>query len=188
MQLLKEKLEETKRQHKLELRNNLINKAIHIGNLKNIKAGDLVPLYYGNFYTTTRLFEVQMLSKNALYIYMHFSIYRFHAYNCREWTIDKKPSKKKGTTDKENWQLADNNFINLIKYPIINVKYKESMPITEDFLCYNTKKLTVCPYLNYFNGNYQCKHRKHILFDSDTFTWNKLNGQNCRKEISNKPL
>lgn len=182
MQTLKEKLKETKKQHKLELKNNLRDKSIHIGNLKNIKPEDYIYMQYGNFYHATKLFKVQMLMEDALYIYMHNSIHRFHAYNCREWPLDKKPSKKKGTTKKENRQLVVCTFINLIEYPIINVKYKNKRPIPKDFLCYNIKKLTVCPYLNYFDGNYKCKHVTHgFLFDSDAWQHNKLNGQSCKK-------
>ena len=188
MKTLKEKIACVTEQHKIEKRNNLRDKAVHIGNLKNISNGDSIFVYYGNFYTVPSMFKVNFVDykNDAIYIHMHARgiIQRFHMYNCREWELDNKKPKQLGTTAKENWELADSNFINIVEYPIINVKYKEKLTskcIPSDFLCYDIKKKDVCKFLSHrVTGFYHCDFLHETLFETKSSFRYELNSKQCR--------
>ena len=122
MKFLKE--QETTKKHKKEVEDNLRDKVIHIGNLKNIAPGDKIYVYHGFYETLFNYAEVYMIDREneALYISFRNKIKRFHMFNCREWEIDHKKPAEEGTTMRENFLLADNKSPSLIKYPIISVK------------------------------------------------------------------
>jgi len=184
MKKLKEKLEETTKQHKKEVSDNLRDRAIHIGNLKNISPGDRISVYYGNFYTVPKHVEVHMIDMKheSLYVHLHYNIMRFHMFNCREWGLDDKKPTEKATTRKENWTLADSIGSNydIIEYPIINVTYKKKMPVSKNHLCCDEKNLTACPYLTWIvTGSYWCTHLGKYLFMGGSWA-NKFNSKACR--------
>ncbi len=180
MKTLKEKLEETTKKHKKEVANNLRDRAIHIGNLKNIRPGDKIRVYNSCFYHTAIYAKVHMVDKenDAIYVHLHHVIMRFHMFNCRKWGLDREKPTEKGTTIKKNRLLSSSNFIDLIKYPIINVEYKEKISISENFLCYDEEESQVCPHLNWVvTGSYRCHHMNVYLFS--------LNSKACKvkKEV-----
>ena len=183
MKTLKEKIVHVTRQHKIKKQNNLRDKTIHIGNLKNIKGGDSIYVYHGNFYTVPKMFEVNFVdfSIGAIYIYM-YNLKKFHIYNCKEWVLDSKKPVGSGATSKGNWKLANSNFINLIKYPIINIKYKEKLTskcIPPNFLCYDIKNESVCKFLSYTDKYYHCNFLHETLFQTDGFI--SINSKYCMK-------
>ncbi|TET61105.1 MAG: hypothetical protein E3J47_05725 [Candidatus Stahlbacteria bacterium] len=187
MKTLKEKIAHVTEQHEIEKQNNLRDEAIHIGNLKNIGSGDSIFVYYGNFYTVPRMFTINLVdfSNNVIYIHMHArdTIQRFHMYNCREWKLDSKKPKESGTTKEENWRLADYNFIDIVEYPIINVKYKEKLTpecIPSNFLCYDVKKKNTCKFLSYATGYYRCNFLHETLFETKGSFLYELNLKRCR--------
>ena len=145
-----------------------------------IPVSAMIRAYYGNFYTVTKYAKINLIDRknNTIYIHLHHRILRFNILNCKEWILDHKKPSKKGTTAKENWILADNNqFNNLIRYPIINVEYKEKMPISTNHLCYDTKNFNACPHLTWHVGGYYfCTHLKELLFENNFV---RLNSKRC---------
>ncbi len=182
MKSLKEKIQETTKKHEKEISDNLRDRAIHLGNLKNIAPGDKIQTYHSCFYHTPEYAEVYMVDKenDGIYIHLHYTIRRFHMFNCEEWELDCKKPAEEGTTMKENWSRASSNFIDLIKYPIINVKYKSKMPIDENFLCYDIENLTACPHLTWaITGSYRCNHLKEYIYLSGSSWAVILNSKEC---------
>ena len=182
---LKEKIQETIRAHKKEVANNLRDRAVHIGNLKNISPGDKIDVHNGCSYHTSLYCEVNMIDKRgeAIYIHLHGKIMRFHMFNCREWELSAKKPTEEGTTKEENRQLSGGGFINIIRYPIINVKYKEKLPVPISFLCYDEKELCACPYLTKNDETYWCTYLRDFLFENSS--WG-LNAKACKRRITKK--
>lgn len=175
MKSLKEKIQETTKQHKKEVADNLRDRAIHVGNLKNIRPGDNIFTYYSCFYHTAKQAEVIMIDGNidAIYINLHNIIMRFHMFNCRKWGLDDKKPCGERTTRKENREIATGSFCDLIRYPIINIKYKSKLPISKNFLCCDEKELLVCPRLTWaVTGSYWCNHLGEYL--------TTLNSKGCK--------
>jgi hypothetical protein len=174
---LKEKIKETIAEHKAEIKGNLIDKTIHVGNLKNIGAGDKIFVHWGGFRNIAKISEVTMLAGDAIYIRRCNRIVRFHAYNCMVWHLDDKKPESSETTKKENWNLANSiPSLTIIEYPIINVKYKEKQQVPKNHICYNVKEQTACPFLSYFNGFYDCNFLHRTMYGDN------INGQICNEE------
>ena len=180
MKTLKEKLQETIKQHKEEVNDNLKDKAIHIGNLKNIRSGDSIRVYYGNFYTVAKYAKINLIDRKReiIYIHLHGKILRFNMFNCEEWILDCKEPNEESTTAKKNWALADSTqYHNLIKYPIINVEYKEKLPISINHLCYDIESFNACPRLTWsVSGYYFCNYLQDLLFANIS---PRLNSKRC---------